>query len=128
MIPQKLQQTWQKDLEGLDSKLGGTLEKPISSLLLMLDTPQEMVVVCTAGVCVCVCVTVYDYECVCVCALYVCVYYRSVWVFTLVFFFPGPGASVFTLGTAGEKGHEGGEEKLYCQVCVCVECIGLVET
>jgi hypothetical protein len=40
---------WQKDLEAIDSKLGGTAEKPISSLLIMLETPEEMVVLCTAG-------------------------------------------------------------------------------
>ena len=40
---------WQKDLEAIDSKLGGTPEKPISSLLIMLETPDEMVVLCTAG-------------------------------------------------------------------------------
>ena len=49
VIPHELQEKWQKDLEAIDVKLGGTEEKPISSLLLMLETPDEMVVVCTAG-------------------------------------------------------------------------------
>ena len=52
LIPTDLQEKWQKDLEAIDSKLGGTADKPISSLLIMLETPQEMVVVCTAGTCV----------------------------------------------------------------------------
>ena len=49
LIPVKLQQKWQKDLEAMDSKLGGTVDKPISSLLIMLETPEEMVVLCSAG-------------------------------------------------------------------------------
>ena len=49
LIPTELQDKWQKDLEAIDSKLGGTPDKPISSLLIMLETPGEMVVVCTAG-------------------------------------------------------------------------------
>ena len=52
LIPTDLQEKWQKDLEAIDSKLGGTADKPISSLLIMLETPREMVVVCTAGTCV----------------------------------------------------------------------------
>ena len=51
VIPEELRSKWQKDVDALDSKLGGTPDKPISSLLLMLETPQEMVVVCTAGLC-----------------------------------------------------------------------------
>ena len=49
LIPDELQEKWQKDLEATDSKLGGTADKPISSLLIMLETPEEMVVVCSAG-------------------------------------------------------------------------------
>lgn len=33
----------------MNALLGGTAESPISSLLLMLETPDLMVVVCTAG-------------------------------------------------------------------------------
>ena len=56
VIPKELQQKWQKDVEALDSKLGGTAERPITKIRLLLETPQEMVVVCTTGVCVSVCV------------------------------------------------------------------------
>ena len=51
LVPTELQQKWQKDLESIDSQLGGTAEKPISSLLIMLETPEEMVVLCTTGEC-----------------------------------------------------------------------------
>ena len=51
LIPVELQEKWQRYLEAIDSKLGGTTEKPISSLLIMLETPDEMVVLCTAGMC-----------------------------------------------------------------------------
>ena len=57
MFPDELLEKWQKDLEAIDSKLGGTKEKPISSLLVMLETPDEMVVLCTAGECACMCLT-----------------------------------------------------------------------
>ena len=49
VIPKELQQKWQKDLEALDEKLGGTRERPIDSLLVMFEAPDEMVVLCTAG-------------------------------------------------------------------------------
>ena len=49
VIPKELQQKWQKELEALDTKLGGTPEKPTESLLIMLEAPEEMVVLCTAG-------------------------------------------------------------------------------
>ena len=49
LIPAELQEKWQRDLEAIDAKLGGTAEKPISSLLIMLETPEEMIVLCTAG-------------------------------------------------------------------------------
>ena len=29
----------------------------------------------------------------------------------------GPGKAIYKVGEAGKKGHEGSEEKLYCQVC-----------
>ena len=49
MLPKELREKWQKDVDALNAKLGGTDDKPIDSLLLMLETPKEMVVVCTAG-------------------------------------------------------------------------------
>lgn len=49
LIPVELRQKWQKELEAIDSKLGGTPEKPISSLLIMLDLASNMLVVCTSG-------------------------------------------------------------------------------
>lgn len=36
-------------MDTLNTSLGGTPSDPISSLLLMLETPEQMVVVCTAG-------------------------------------------------------------------------------
>ena len=48
-IPDHLKEKWQSDLEVIDSKLGGTMDIPISNLLIMLGTPEEMVVLCTAG-------------------------------------------------------------------------------
>ena len=32
--------------------------------------------------------------------------------------FAGPGKEIYTKGAGGAKGHDGGEEKLYCQVCM----------
>jgi glutaredoxin 3 len=49
VIPKELQQKWQKGLEALDEKLGGTRERPIDSLLVMLEVPGALVVLCTAG-------------------------------------------------------------------------------
>ena len=49
VIPKELRIKWQAEVEALDAKLGGAPDKPISSLLLMLETPEEMVIVCTAG-------------------------------------------------------------------------------
>ena len=49
MIPEELRVKWQAEVEALDAKFGGVPDKPISSLLLMLEAPEEMVVVCTAG-------------------------------------------------------------------------------
>ena len=49
VIPKELQQKWQKELEALDPKLGGTPERPISSLLVTLEAPNAIVVLCTAG-------------------------------------------------------------------------------
>ena len=49
MIPEELRIKWQAEVEALDAKLGGVLDKPISSLLLMLEAPEEMVIVCTSG-------------------------------------------------------------------------------
>ena len=49
VIPEELKVKWQAEVEALDAKLGGVADKPISSLLLMLEAPEEMVVVCTAG-------------------------------------------------------------------------------
>ncbi len=49
IIPCELQQKWQHEVEALNAQLGGSAERPISSLLLMLETPENMVVVCTAG-------------------------------------------------------------------------------
>ena len=50
VIPKELQQKWQKGLEALDEKLGGTRERPIDSLLVMLEVPGALVVLCTAGI------------------------------------------------------------------------------
>ena len=36
IIPAELRERWQSDLEGLDKRLGGTSDHPISSLLIML--------------------------------------------------------------------------------------------
>ena len=33
-----------------------------------------------------------------------------------ILFFAGPGKEIYTKGAGGAKGHDGGEEKLYCQV------------
>ena len=49
VIPEELRIKWQTEVEALDAKLGGAPDKPISSLLLMLEAPEEMVIVCTAG-------------------------------------------------------------------------------
>lgn len=51
MIPKELREKWQRELETeLGPQLGGTAEKPISSLLMVLDTPgSEMVVPCSVG-------------------------------------------------------------------------------
>ena len=51
IIPKSLRQKWQERVNQLDSLLGGTRDSPISSILLMLETPLQMVVVCTAGQC-----------------------------------------------------------------------------
>ena len=49
-MPRELQDKWQSDLESTECQLrGGDREKPISSLLVMLETPEEMVVVSSAG-------------------------------------------------------------------------------
>ena len=50
VIPKELQQKWQKELEALDPKLGGTPERPISSLLVTFEAPNAIVVLCTAGI------------------------------------------------------------------------------
>ena len=50
IIPTELRESWQADLESLNERLGGTVDTPISSLLIMLETPEEMVVLCTTGV------------------------------------------------------------------------------
>ena len=46
-----LREKWQKELYSeLDSKLGGTAERPITGILILLDTPgPDMVVVCSIG-------------------------------------------------------------------------------
>ena len=49
VIPEELRLKWQAEVDALDAKLGGVPDKPISSLLLMLEAPEEMVVACTAG-------------------------------------------------------------------------------
>ena len=49
VIPEELRIKWQAEVEALDAKLGGAPDKPISSLLLMLEAPEEMVVACSAG-------------------------------------------------------------------------------
>ncbi len=49
VIPRAVQEKWQKELEAMDAQLGGTKEKPVSSLLVMLEAPEEMVIVCTTG-------------------------------------------------------------------------------
>ena len=49
VIPEELRIKWQAEVEALDAKLGGVPDKPISSLLLMLEAPEEMVVICTTG-------------------------------------------------------------------------------
>lgn len=75
LVPATLLEKWQSQLEGeLDERLGGS----ISSLLVMLSTPLQMVVLCTAG----------------------------------------EGKAIYTVGAGGDKGNDGSEEKLYCQVVV----------
>ena len=85
-------------METLNTSLGGTPSDPISSLLLMLETPEQMVVVCTAGT-----------------------RHATGDVITLSAFYgffmiQGPGKEIYQVGMGGDKGHEGSEEKLYCQV------------
>lgn len=78
VIPKELREKWQGNMPQLHEKLGGSLSNPISSLLLMLETPDEMVVVCTAG----------------------------------------PGSKIYTIAAGGNKGKQGSQEKLYCQVAL----------
>lgn len=50
LIPSELRIKWQADLESVNSKVcGSEATKQISSLLIMLETPEEMVVLCSAG-------------------------------------------------------------------------------
>jgi glutaredoxin 3 len=49
IIPAELRNKWQQYMEALDSPLGGTADRPISSILVTLETPHSIVVLCTAG-------------------------------------------------------------------------------
>ena len=41
----------------------------------------------------------------------------------------GPGKEIYTVGAGGQKGQEGSEEKLYCQVIViCKDSVNIVYT
>eukprot|EP01095_Lingulamoeba_sp_RSL-Kostka_P001474 TRINITY_DN1205_c0_g1_i1.p1 TRINITY_DN1205_c0_g1~~TRINITY_DN1205_c0_g1_i1.p1 ORF type:complete len:266 (-),score=101.67 TRINITY_DN1205_c0_g1_i1:1022-1819(-) len=77
LFPEDLQSLWDNRLEELNQQLSGDLEA-ISSLLIMLSTPDEMVVISTFG----------------------------------------EGKVIYTKGAGGEKGEEGSDDKLYCQVAV----------
>ena len=45
-----------------------------------------------------------------------CIVYNFIRILFLLF--AGPGKETYTKGAGGAKGHDGGEEKLYCQVHV----------
>ena len=50
LIPKELQEKWQKDVDALHAKLGGTPERPIEIVIISLDTPDYLTVICAAGV------------------------------------------------------------------------------
>jgi len=50
LIPKELQEKWQKDVDVLHAKLGGTPERPIEIVIISLDTPDYLTVICAAGV------------------------------------------------------------------------------
>lgn len=49
IIPAELRSKWQQYAEDLDSPLGGTSDRPISSIVITLEVPDAIVVVSTAG-------------------------------------------------------------------------------
>lgn len=49
IIPAELRNKWQQYAEDLDSPLGGTSDRPISSIVITLEVPDAIVVVSTAG-------------------------------------------------------------------------------
>ena len=53
VIPEELRQKWQRGIEAMDSRLGGTPEKPISSMLVVMESPEQMIAICSAGTYVC---------------------------------------------------------------------------
>ena len=61
LIPKEVQEKWQKEVDGLDAKLGGTPERPIELTIVSLDTPDYMTSVCSAGAHVCVLVIVWEW-------------------------------------------------------------------
>ena len=50
LIPKEVREKWQKQVDGLDAKLGGTPERPIELMIISLDTPDYLTSVCSAGV------------------------------------------------------------------------------
>ena len=52
VVPKALRDKWQSDLETeLGPKLGGTLARPITAMLILIDTPgTEMTVLCSTGI------------------------------------------------------------------------------
>lgn len=49
IIPAELRNKWQQYAEDLDSPLGGTSDRHISSIVITLEVPDAIVVVSTAG-------------------------------------------------------------------------------
>ena len=58
----EVQEKWQKEVDGLDAKLGGTPERPIELMIVSLDTPDYMTSICSAGAYMCACVRVVGKE------------------------------------------------------------------
>ena len=49
LIPEELQEKWQKEVDALDAKLGGTPERPIELIIISLDTPDYLTVIRATG-------------------------------------------------------------------------------
>ena len=58
----EVQEKWQKEVDGLDAKLGGTPERPIELTIVSLDTPDYMTSICSAGAYICACMRVVDQD------------------------------------------------------------------